>query len=183
MNSDVLIRLYQITYKIVTDQQHNDYCVIYKEQKGTQKLFFASNIFYLVMSSSILKHILISNVRTWQWACNILFISTPYISWMHVKYENEVTCKYWILHVGEESFCCMFLWLLIVHPESYDVKNCIMRRKHFADCSNSFSNEDWVLHLSFLSKNEKIHIHMFDYHSNFVFLKLEQLLSDTKWYE
>ena len=97
-----------------------------------------------------------------------MFISTPYINWMHVKYENKVTCKYWILHVGEESFCCMFLWLLIVHPESYDVKNCIMSRKHSANCSNSFSNEDWVLHLSFLSKNEKIHIHMFNYYSDFV---------------
>ena len=97
-----------------------------------------------------------------------MFISTPYINWMHVKYENKVTCKYWILHVGEESFCCMFLWLLIVHPESYDVKNCIMSRNHFRDCYNSFSNKDWYLHLSFLLKKEKMHILIFIHYIHFV---------------
>ena len=49
----------------------------------------------------------------------------------------RLLCSCWSLHVGEESFCCMFLWLLIVHLESYDVEYCIMKTKHIRDYANT----------------------------------------------
>ena len=99
--------------------------------------FFASNIFYLVMSSCILQYTLISRKNESGKVCNQMYerdnelvISCSLVHHTSIECTSSMKIRLRV-NVGpcmlvKKALCCMFLWLLIVHLESYDVENCIM---------------------------------------------------------
>ena len=74
-----------------------------------------------------------------------MFISTPYITWMHVKYENKVTCKCWSLHVGEESSLLHVSMVTNRSSRKLWCRKLHYVEKHFRDYFNTFTNKELVL--------------------------------------